>query len=408
MPENGKNTGPPGQQVMTDDQARAILVAMAASVGRFQAPELWIVIQQALGVGVGAPNVFVNRPMPLNRPAESIGILGRFRVTVANNNMVSVAPEAPQNLLQLVQLNGTSRRHGALQPIRMQGSTIYSWMSEFQPAGAVTEINGVTAVDPGGAPFVSPFTGTIGTHDMIVWWTIPLTPQMGIGQSCKRDWSQFLYQPDDWGDTLQLQLQFGDVTALGVPVAAADVTFSAFGSGAGNPEFSVFVNYSILGAFANSLDHGVCIRQERFYPQFVTAGGNVRIDQLQKQITSSLIVKTGLEQAAPTGGVQTFATLVDNQLDRTQITVDNKPVKFNQSNRAMKSYLDRMYAKRSPAGYFMLSFVEGQNPSLAYRADGLAGGASFELQSDILTTDSAQRLAFTQEMIYGGPFPANR
>lgn len=398
---NGKNTGPEG--AASAENTRAALAAMAVSLGRFQAPELWF--SQDLAFNGQALNV--PRPMPLNRPAESIVIALRYRITVANNNMTFVVPEAPATVLQQILLNGVHRQFANLTPVRLSGATAFYWPQVFQGVSCDLIINGVRVADAD-RPFVSGFLGNVGTYDIVQIWNIPLVPTVGLGQSVKRDSTQYLYQPADWGDTLQLQLNFGDASTLGTPTTAGDVTFSAFNSAVGNPNIAIFVNYSILGPFANMPDSGVLVRQERFYTQFVTAGNALRIDQLQKQITSNLVIKSGTAQANVTNGGTAFATLVDNQLNRTQIVVDNKPVKFNQDNLAMKAYLERMFGCVMPAGYFVLSFVEGQNQLLSYRGDGLAGGSAFEANTDVLTTGATQLIAMTQEMTYGGPFPALR
>lgn len=397
---NGMNTGPAGPTVMDPSQARAVVAAQAASLGRFQSPEQWFSFNQSFAT----PSQFlIPRPMPLNRPAESVIITILMRVNVANNNMAFVAPEALQNILQLIQMNGTHRVFGNLFTIRQSGATAYAWPFLFQSAGGATIINGIASADPT-TPFVSGFTGLIGSFDVALTYNIPLGPLMGIGQSTKRDLSSFLYQADDWGDSIQLQLNFGDNTALGTPVAAGDVTFTAFGSASGTPLVSVFVNYSILGPFSDAIRSGVIVRQEQLFNQFVTAGTALRISQLQKQITPNVMIKSGTSLAGVTAGVTTFGTLVDNQLERTQVVVDNKPLKFNQSNVTLRAYDSRMFARRQPGGYLNLTFVDGQNPALAYRGDGLAGGSLFELQSDVLTTGATQIQAMTQEMAYGGPF----
>lgn len=393
------NQGP--AQGMTPENARAILKAAGASVGRFQSPELFY-SQDVSFASVNSLNI--PRPLNLNRPIESMQIKLRFRVAITVANMGSVVPESPQSILQGVILNGTHRQYGNLTPLRMSGATIFALQRLFQPFGNDLLINDVRAADPG-RPFVSPFLGsTAGSpYDVEITYNIPFGPQMGIGQSTKRDLASYLLQPADWGDTLQLQLNFGDQTALGVP-GGATITFSAYGSGAGSPSCAIYLNYSILGPFANSLETGVVIRQEQLFNTFVTAGTGLRISQLQKQITTNVLLKSGTSQAAPSAGVTNFATLSDRQLDRTQILVDNKPVKNNQSNISQKAYLGRMFNTIQPAGYFVLSFVDGQNPQLAYRGDGLAGGSLYELYSDVLTTGASQILAMTQEMIYGGPF----
>jgi len=393
------NTGPAGA-TMNQDEARSILAAQAASIGRFQSPEQWFSFNQSFAT----PSQFlIPRPMPLNRPAESVYIHAAFRINVANANMAFVAPEAIQNLLQLIQLNGTHRVFGNLFTIRQSGASAFAWPFLFQSSGCTIVINGVAAGDPS-QPFTSPFTGLVGTHDVLVTWRLPLGPLMGIGQSTKRDLASFLYQAPDWGDSLQLQLNFGDATALGTPAAPGDVTFTGFGSAGGTPLVTVSVNYSILGPFSDAIRSGVMVRQEQLFNQFVTAGTQLRISQLQKQITPNVVMKSGTQLAGSTAGVTVFGTLTDVQLDRTQVVVDNKPLKFNQNNQILRAYDATMFARRQPGGYLNLTFVDGQNPALAYRGDGLAGGSLFELQSDITTSGATQIQAMTQEMAYGGPY----
>jgi hypothetical protein len=385
---------------MSTDAARAILIAQAASIGRFQAPELWYSQSQALATPA---QIVVPVPMPLTRPAESIIITLALRATVANANMTAVFPESPQTLLQQILLNGTHRKHGAVQPWQISGATAFAWLSLFQQTGNDLLINGNLAARLG-RPTVSPFTGLVGDHELLLTWNLPLGPIMGIGQSTKRDLASFLYQGDDWGDTLRLQLTLGDASVLGTPTTAGDVTLSGPG-GVGNPLLSIYINYSILGPFANALDNGIVLRNEQSFTQFQTAGNNQRLGGLQKQITPNVILKSGTAAAGLTASMSAYDTLVDTQLDRSQITVDRKPVKFNQSNLAMKTYVDRMFSCVTPAGYLNLTFVDGQNPSLAYRGDGLAGASAFEIITDILTSGATQNQALVQEMIYGGPFP---
>lgn len=386
------------------DNGRAAVAALATQIGRFQSPELWWTQTQALTAPI---TLSVPRQMPLNRPAESVMLKLAGRITVANANMTAVVPEAIQNLIQLVNLNGSHRKYGNLTPIRMSGATLFTWLSLFQVAGNDLIINGVRAAAPG-RPFASAFLGNVGTYDFILTINIPLGPIVGIGQSAKRDLAAFLWQAQDWGDSLTLQVGFGDASALGTPTTAGDVTLTAFGSASGSPTFSTFVNYSILGDFAGQFDTGVIVRQEQVFTSFTAAATRQRISQLQKQITPNVLLKTGTSLAGVTSGVTAYATLSDSQIDQTQIMVDNKPLKFNQDNFMLKSYVDRMFANVVPEGYLLIPFVEAQNPLLAYRGDGLAGGSLFEVQSDVLTTGSTQLVALTQEMAYGGPFPQLR
>ncbi len=398
MPPAGMNTGPAAAD------GRAQVAALTSQIGRFQSPELWWTQTQTLAAPI---TVAIPRQMPLNRPAESIMIKLAGRITVANANMTAVIPEAIPNLIQLINLNGSHRKYGNLTPIRMTGATMFQWLSDFQVTGNDLLINGARAANPG-RPYTSTLLGSVGTYDFVCTWNIPLGPIMGIGQSTKRDLSAFLYQANDWGDSLTLQLTFGDASALGTPTTAGDVTLTAFGSAAGTPTFSVFVNYSIMGDFAAQFETGTIVRQEQTFTSFVAAATRQRISQLQKQITPNVLIKSGTQLAGTSAQVTAYGTLSDVQLDQTQIMVDNKPLKWNQDNLMFKSYVDRMFSNVVPEGYLLIPFVEAQNPLLAYRGDGLAGGSLFEIQSDILTTAATNLVSLTQEMAYGGPYPELR
>lgn len=406
---NNQNQGPPQAAPQNDAEALAYIAALNSTVGRFQGPERFYIDN----IDLTAPRtVNIPRPLNLNRPIEEMIITLRGRITVANNAMTAVWPEAPQTLLQGVLLNGTHRVFGNLTPIRLSGASIFAYQSLFQGVGNDCLISAgggalTRAANPG-RPFDSPFLGAVGTYDVIIVYRIPFGPTVGIGQSAKRDLSSFMLQPADWGDTLQLQLSFGDDTALGTENAAGDVTFTAYGSATGLPSYTIDLNYGILGTFANAFQTGVMIRQEQLFTQFVTAGVDQRIAMLQKQITSNVIAKSGVAATGLSAGVAAFASLSDLILESTQLRTDNKPIRNNQNNLAMKAYLQGMFDNIIPEGYTVLSFVEAQNEQLAYRGDGLAPGSLYELWSNINTSQANQTITLIQEMAYGGPFPPLR
>lgn len=377
----------------------------ATMIGRFQAPELFFSGTQDFTT---PSTLLVPRTLNLTRPLDSITIELQFRLTVTVGAYAAVSPEAPQNILQKILLNGTHRAFGAITPINISGATQFAWPTLFQTRGndALISVGGgaLNRVAEPGRAIASGFTGAVATHDMVVIYNVPLGPQFGTGQAAKRNSAGFLYMPQDWADSLSLQLQFGDKSAMGDPTGAT-VAFTSFGSAAGLPLVRIHLNYSILGQAANSISAGVTLRQENSLSTFVTAGLQQRLTALQKRITTHLMVKSGINQTAGlTAGVQTFASLSDQQLDRTQIQVDNKPVRNNQSNFVAKAYYERMYDSVIPSGYFLLSFLDAQNPLLAYRGDQLSGGSTFEIISDVLTASANNRQQYVQEQVIGGDF----
>jgi hypothetical protein len=391
-------------------QFRAALEASASVLGRFTGPELFFSQNVALTAAGGPLRVNLPRTLNLNRPVADVFISLRGRLNVTVGNYAAVAPEAMQNLLQNIQIQGIHKDFGNMTPIQMSGATAFMWPTMFQPRGNGTSlINGVYQQFPAGRPVVSNFTGAVGTYDFIVIWRIPVGPMLGQGQAVKRQYTNFMWMAKDWTDTLQTQLTFGDATALGDSTGAT-VTFTAFQSATGSPLMAVHLNYSLLTQFEGLVRSGVVIRTEQPTAQQQTALTNAAVLQtLQKQITTNLLVKTGtIQTTGLTGGIDTLATLTDFQLDRTQITVDNKPVRNNQDNIVFKADMEAYWSTLVAEGYFLMSFIEGQNALLAYRGDGLAGGSQFQLQSDVIAASANNRQRFVQEMILGGPFPAQR
>jgi len=391
-------------------QFRAALEASASVLGRYTGPELFFQQNVALTAAGGAQTVNLPRTLNLNRPVSDIFISLRGRITVTVGPYAAVAPEALQNLIQNIQIQGIHKDFGNLTPINISGATAFMWPALSQRSGIGTSIvNGVYQAFPASRPMASNFSGAVGTHDFIVVLRIPVGPLLGQGQAVKRQYTNFLWMAEDWADSLQTQIRFGDASALGDPTGAT-VAFTAFQSATGSPVMSIHLGYSLLTQFARMVRSGVVIRTEQPTAQQQTALTTQAVLQtLQKQITANLLVKTGtIQTTGLTAGVDTLATLSDFQLDRTQITVDNKPVRNNQDNIVFKANEEALLNTLVPEGYFLLSFVEGQNALLSYRGDGLAGGSQFQLQSDVIAASANNRQRFIQEMIYGGPFPAQR
>jgi len=396
-------------------QRRAQMMAQATMIGREQGPELFYTDTTTLGgTGGGVQTIQIPRTLTLNRPLESITIKLAFRLVTSVYDYTSVYPEHLINLLAQVQLNGIHRIYGNLTPIQMSGATIFTWpqlFKGFRGANALF-INGARMVPPSSPyNFNTPAAGgalgfpvTAGTYDVEIFYEIPLGPSFPVsaGES-QRDVS-FLYLPQDWADSLQLKLTFGDRTSLGVPQASTVTTFTSFGSASGLPTFSVHLNYSILGAFGNALKAGVVIRNEQSLGSFQSLVNRTRLSLLQKQITSNVVFKTGL-QSTVANAPPVFTSLIDTQLANTQIMVDNKPIRNNNDNMVAKTYGGRNFDTVWPAGYNGFSFIDSQNPLTAYRGDGLQGGSTFDLNSDVIVANAANLILLTQEMIYGGPFP---
>jgi hypothetical protein len=244
--------------------------------------------------------------------------------------------------------------------------------------------------------------GNTGTYDLEIHYDVPLTPLLGPGDTIQV--TPYLWFPQDWADTIQIQLFFGDGTSFGT-LGTATVTFSAFGSGTGSPTVSIFTNYAILGPLANAFSSAIVIRNEQ-----TTVGGivsavanNVRLALLQKNRTLNVILKTGTVLTGTSVGVQVFASLVDTNLDFTQVIVDNKPIRNNFNNFAAKEYAGRQFNTILPQGYLYFTFVDSLNPVSLLHGELIPGGSTFELDSNVVAAPANTAFALVQEQVFGDP-----
>ncbi len=190
-----------GSDEVSAAQFRAALEASASVLGRFTGPELFFQQNIALTAAGGPLRVNLPRTLNLNRPVADIFISLRGRATVTVGNYTAVAPEAMPNLLQNVQIQGIHKDFGNITPIQMSGATAFYWPSMFQARGNGTSlINGVYQQFPAGRPQVSNFLGTVGTHDFVTIWRIPVGPMLGQGQATKRQYTNFMWMAKDWTD----------------------------------------------------------------------------------------------------------------------------------------------------------------------------------------------------------------
>lgn len=376
---------------------------IASLLGRNQGPEFFF--QQPW---TALNNVVIPKAINLNRPLERLHLVWQGRISVATANIAPVYPESVQNLLQTIKLTGTHAAFKAITPINLTGADAFAWPKLFKSRGATIYVNGARSENldiPAGFPTGTGFLGTTAgsPYDVEIHFIIPLTPVLPV--AAKVALVPFLYQQKDWGDTLQLFLTFADQTALGT-IGTSVVTFSAFGSNTGTPQLFLFTNYEILGALAESISSAVVIRNTQNVPQAQITGAAStlqRLQLLQKQKTTNVLLKSGALAAGTSPGVSVYSALSDVIFQQTQLIADNKPVRNNFLNSAYKEYQAYSFDARWPQGYFDFSFLDSMNPLTAYPADQLAGGSVFELDSQILTGGATNFAEVIQEMYLGVP-----
>jgi len=374
---------------------------LAAYLGRNQGPELFTVVPHTAGA---AQSVVVPRNLSINRPLESIVLRYRARVTVTVANMGAVAAESPATFINKITINGTFKGT-ALTPIKLSGATAYAWGRLFGARGNSTFINGIRQVEPS-IPYGQTLAniGNIGVYDIDVFYYIPTWPLVSYSS---RAWESvpYFWQPEDWADSIQVQLDFGDATSLGT-AGGATVALTAFGSAVGVPECRIFTQYCILGDFRPNthFQTAAIIRNENQITAGMTAlTNNALIQPLQKQKTTNIMFKSGVNLTGTNSAVQVFASLSDLMLDKTLVVVDNKNIRFNQDNITNKETFGNKFGTVLPQGYNGFTFIDSQTPRTAFRADDpnvVGGGSTFQLTTDVMTAGASQAVNVVQEMIF--------
>lgn len=393
----------------TPTQARALRRrAIASTLGRYSAPEFFYGTTHAMTTGAISQST-VPRPMILARPAESITFEFLGRCVIAGAPFTAGVPEAPFTLLENVTIRGTHRDWGSQVPINLSGAMAAVWPRLFQSAGNDCIIGQTRLADPG-MPFVQHASGIVngdvGTYDIRLMIEIPFGPLLGPSPSGKQALLPFLWRPEDWGDSIQLSYTMGDQTSLGTPAGGSTVTWTAINSASGSPSVNWYVNYSLLGDFARSGRSGLVIRSEYNATPYLTGlATQTNLGQgLAKQITTNIVMKSGRTLTGTSGGVNVFASLSDLQLDATKLVLDNKRPRDTYSNIVDKNYTGRMFNTIQPQGYFVMTFIDGGNPLLAYRGDTVPPGSNFALVTDVDEANAANRQTIVQEQVYGGPY----
>lgn len=386
-------------------------IAAAAYLGRNQGPELFFTDPFASNTQSVIPKV-----LSINRSLESVWLLWRGRIVIAGANYTAVASEAPQNILQRIRITGTYKG-SQLTPIDLTGATAFAWPALFGRGGSSLIINGTRQADPG-TPFqqVGATFGNIGTFDVEILYRIPMWPVvLPVARAVNA--LRYCWQPQDWNDTLQIQINYGDGalpiaagaggTSFGTPAALTTVVLTAFGSGAGTPQVSIFTSYLVAGPLRSGFRSAAVVRNEQSITQsMATVANRIRVATLQKRITAGIVLKTGTTLTGSAAGVNVYGNLLDTMLDETQVVVDNRPWRNNQNDRVFREFAAMQYNGIPVEGYLVIPFDDSQTPRAALRADlpsVVSSGAQFELIANVATANAQNQANLIQEQIWADP-----
>lgn len=368
----------------------------SAYSGRNQGPELIYAAAFAAGSRFTLPN-----PINLSRPLEALLVTWRGRVVIGAANYTAVAAEAPQTIINNFQVFGTYK-NSSQTPWNISGATAFAMAQMYGPRGNTVIINGVRQPALGvplaqvGATF-----GNTATYDLEIHYLLPTWPILSLGNRA-HNLRPFYWQSADWNNTLQLQMTFGDSTSFGTPGGATTVAFSSFGAGTGTPTVTIAARYVILGSAREGFRTALLTRNESTVSNLTAVASAQQIALLQRQKTTNVIVKSGVLLTGTSAFANVYASLSDVQLDRTQILVDNKAIRNNQSNPQAKEHLGQQFGTVVPGGYLGFSFVDSQYPWTAFRADDaqvVPPGAAFQLMTDVISANANNGISYIQEQI---------
>src|SRR5271168_3280238 len=222
----------------------------------------------------------IPKNIPLDQPLAYLHVRFKGRLTVTTT-FAALPPEAPQNIIQQIQVRGTHATLGSLTPFQMSGADAFAMsrlLSERGNSLFVTNTSGAYTLQP---ELTSPmglgnafFTTGNSPYDLEINYVIPMGPyNVPDGEYVK-----YLYNSASWGQTLQVQILTADTSAFG---AGGVGTFSAYGSGTGSPSIDILVNYASLGKLRNAISQAVVVRS--LYPinTVIQSNGNqVRLQLL--------------------------------------------------------------------------------------------------------------------------------
>lgn len=374
----------------------------AAQLGRSSGPELFTTTNFAAG-----QTTVINRNISLQRPLGVITLRWRGRVVIGTADYTAVAAEAPQTILNNIRIFG-NWKNGQQVPVDVSGASAYVMHRIYHVFGNSTFFGTTRQPDPG-MPFgqVGTTFGNTGTYDLEIYYRIPMYPS--LPQSAKASAIvPFLWLSEDWNDSLQVQLGFGDQTSFGTPAGGTTVTFTAFGSGAGTPTVDIGLVYYQLGGLRGQYSSAIVVRSEQTVigGSIAAAGNNIQLIPLSKQKTTNITIKTGQILPGTSGAVSVFASLSDTVLDVTQVRVDNKYIRNTFSNLFSKEDQARLWDSILPQGYQNFSFIDGANPRAAFRADNpsvVGPGATFAVWTNVVTPGGNPAFSMIQEQIYASP-----
>jgi hypothetical protein len=350
----------------------------------------------------------------LTVPIRGFRIVMKGRLVIGVAGMTSVTPEHFLNLLSNVLIQGISKRQGGnviLWNIGLAELFAFSHMTDVR--GGIFTINNQAGGDilqyapstplvyfgTSSAAAEVVFTGATGTYDYRVTVDFPAYPidaPPGVR-------SGYILRQDEFKDSLQFKFTFApaDTNAtpqgLGTPAATTTLTFSSYGSGAGNPTLDVYALPIVLGDLRNSILPGVIQRSIQPVAGLVqSTANNIELLRMQKQATPRIYMKTGV-----IGGTGFYTSVSDAVVTAVGIQLG--------TDRNVRDVLDIFAHKHDQVehygtlpiqGYTLIDFVQAGNSDSAYPGDELGDGTTYRIVGNVTGAANQQGLFYQEQVLY--------
>jgi len=354
----------------------------------------------------------LSQVVDLSLPVRGFRFVFKGRCVVGVAGMASTSPEGFLNLISNITIQGTNAR---------QKGNVTLWSTDFATAYSIQHLtspkrsgfyainsgSGLTQVTEPSTPYPADNnpTNNTGTFDFICTVDFPLHPFADQYMGNHPHWiPAYLMRNEEWKDSVQISGSFPTVAngavagPLGTGQAGTTLTFTAFGSGAGNPTVDVYSLPIIMGLdLKDGVLPGILSRVSTPINTILqSAGTGVTLVNMQKQPTTRVYIKSGASTVPPA-----FASLNDTNITAIGILLGaNRNVRNVLDIFAHKQIAADTYERNQIQGYMLLDFMESGNPDSAYPGQDIGDGATFQLTANVAGLANAQGIVIQEQTLH--------
>jgi hypothetical protein len=377
------------------------------------------IIQTGLNASPGGTSQ-LSQVTDLSLPIRGIRISYKARIVVGTTGMASTTPEGFLNLISNIVIQGTNaRQKGNVTLWQIDLATLFGILHLVSSdKAAFISINsgdgkGEVQLNSPSTPFsfnssdqntYNP-TGTTGTYDVRIVLDIPFHPFASQAFGEHPHWvPAFLVRNEEWKDSLQLTFNYaaspGGAVAgpLGTGASGTTLTFTAYGSGSGNPTLDVYSLPIEMGLdLKDQVYPGVLSRASQSINTILQSAGNaVTLVNMQKQPTPRVFIKSGAGTAPPA-----FASLNDTNITSIGIQLGaNRNVRNVVDWYAQKALAYDDYQRNFIQGYLDLDFMDSGDPDSAYPGQNIGDGSTFALVANVAGLANAQGIVVQEQTLH--------